>query len=362
MRTGSKPKPREASAQVQAHPHRHPHPHPQVRVGEPPRQDPGSSLWAVTTYYNPGRYRRRRANFDVFRANLPMPLLAIEWSASAEFELLPGDAELLVQVTGGDVLWQKERLLNLALEHLPPNCRQVAWVDCDIVFETAGIERLLLSMLGDCPIVQPYASAGHVAPVPIERMGADDAWRSAPVWRELIGLVRSYREHGRWWDEDGALEAFIQRIGQRPTPGFAWAANRDFLTRHPPFDVWVVGGGDTAYAYAALDAPENVVQRQRLSAAHRELYLERAAALRDELGDRIGFLDGRVLHLWHGDIDNRGYYARHDILAAHEFDPARDLRLDTTGVWAWGEAADSLREGVVRYFEQRREDDEPIDA
>lgn len=335
-----------------------------VRVarGDPVLRDPGGSLWAITTYYNPAGYRRRRANFDVFRRHLRLPLLAMEWSPAGEFELARGDAEVLVQVTGGDILWQKERLLSLALEHLPDSCRQVAWVDCDIVFESADIEKRIVSALGDYALLQPYARARHLAPVPIERMRHVADWRGAATIRELSGLVNSCRELGRWWEDEAKVEIFLRRDRQRPTPGFAWAANRDFLTRHPPFDVWVVGGGDTAYGYAALDAPEHVAHRQGLSRAHREFYLERAAALHDETGERVGSLGGRVLHLWHGDIDNRLYNARHEILARHEFDPARDLALQANGVWGWAGANESLRERVVRYFRERREDEEPMPA
>ena len=33
-----------------------------------------------------------------------------------------------------DVLWQKERLLNVALDFRPDDCEEVAWLDCDVVF------------------------------------------------------------------------------------------------------------------------------------------------------------------------------------------------------------------------------------
>ena len=320
------------------------------------RRDLGGSLWAVTTYFNPRGYNRRRANYRVFRDNLPLPLLAIEWSPNGQFELQPGDADLLIQVGGGDVLWQKERLLNLAIDRLPPSCRHVAWVDCDIVFEAPHLERRMLSALGDHALVQPFESVLYLDPLPLERMLGADAWRSASIERELQGAVFAYRDQKRYWEREGGAEFLAQRGGYRPAPGFVWAAHRDFLARHPLLDVWAVGGGDTAYTYAAFDAPEYVVQRHKLSPPHRELFFERAALLRDEVRDDVGFAAGRIMHLWHGDIDDRGYNTRHLILSEHHFDPARHLRPDPTGVWAWGEAPEALRSSVVRYFEQRRED------
>lgn len=85
------------------------------------------SLWAITSYFNPIRYRRRLANFKRFRENLRVPLVAVELAYGPEFELQKGDAEILIQLRGGAVLWQKERLLNLAMQALPDHCQKVAW-------------------------------------------------------------------------------------------------------------------------------------------------------------------------------------------------------------------------------------------
>src|SRR2546428_4115978 len=91
-------------------------------------------LWAVTSYFNPSRYRTRLANYRMFRAHLKVPLVTVEASFDGHFELGPGDAEILVQRRAQAVLWQKERLLNVALDVLPPECTDVAWIDCDVIF------------------------------------------------------------------------------------------------------------------------------------------------------------------------------------------------------------------------------------
>src|SRR5689334_5884496 len=93
-------------------------------------------LWAITSYFNPMRYERRRINYQLFRKSLRLPLLAIELAYGENFELVESDADILIQLRGKDVMWQKERLLNLALSALPPDCRKVVWVDCDVVFDS----------------------------------------------------------------------------------------------------------------------------------------------------------------------------------------------------------------------------------
>ena len=95
---------------------------------------------------DPAGYQRRKANYHVFRDRLRLPLLTVEWSQTGQFALGPADAELLIQLDGGDVMWQKERLLNVAIAHLPPQCTHVAWLDCDLIFDP----HLIIHELQDC--------------------------------------------------------------------------------------------------------------------------------------------------------------------------------------------------------------------
>jgi hypothetical protein len=42
-------------------------------------------LWAVTSYFNPMKYQRRRANYRLFRERLGVPLLTVELAYGPEF-------------------------------------------------------------------------------------------------------------------------------------------------------------------------------------------------------------------------------------------------------------------------------------
>lgn len=328
-------------------------------VTPPPEKDPASPIWAVTSYYNPAHYRRRWLNYQVFRRHLEVPLMTVEWSPSGSFALQPKDAELLVRIVGGDVMWQKERLLNLAIARLPPSCRYVAWLDCDIVFERADWQRRALHLLQDAPLIQLFTHAIHLRATPEAAMRDDEnAWRASGVANEFIGAVRAAREQPRWWTRDDAPPRFrIGDQGARPTPGLAWAAHRDLLAQHPLFDTWVIGGGDAAFAYAALGGADQLLARYPMSPAMRSAYLKQAAALGGTIGDRAGCLGERLFHLWHGDLGDRAYDQRHGILAVHNFDPARDLEMTYSGAWAWrDETRIALPEAVAAYFDRRRED------
>ena len=121
-----------------------------------------SSIWAVTSLFNPQKYRRRIANYREFRRRLPIPLLTVELSFDGAFEVEEHEADTLVRLRVGDVMWQKERLLNIGIRALPSSCDAVAVLDSDIVFENGDwpveAERLLREHL----VIQPYSCVRHL--------------------------------------------------------------------------------------------------------------------------------------------------------------------------------------------------------
>jgi len=125
---------------------------------------PAGDFWAITSYFNPMRYKRRFSNYKVFRKNLNLPLVAVELAYSNTFELQEGDADILVQLRGGAVLWQKERLLNAALQALPKRCRKVAWLDCDIIFQMVNWADAAGQLLDRVAMIQPFKRAHYLHP------------------------------------------------------------------------------------------------------------------------------------------------------------------------------------------------------
>src|SRR4051794_18027562 len=96
---------------------------------------PADDLWLLTSYFNASGYRTRRQNYDRFRQRIAgLRLLTVECAFGPEPFALEPSAEVL-QVRARDVLWQKERLLNVALAALPADCHKVAWLDGDLLFE-----------------------------------------------------------------------------------------------------------------------------------------------------------------------------------------------------------------------------------
>jgi hypothetical protein len=70
----------------------------------------------------------------------------------------------------------------------------------------------------------------------------------------------------------------------------------------------------------------------------------------------IGFVDGLLLHYFHGAKKNRGYVNRSEILWRNAFDPAKDIKRDWQGLWQLSGDKLALRDQLRAYFRSRDED------
>jgi hypothetical protein len=82
----------------------------------------------------------------------------------------------------------------------------------------------------------------------------------------------------------------------------------------------------------------------------------RAASLKKN----VGYVDGLLMHHWHGKKSDRGYATRGKILVDNQFDPTKDLKYDWQGLYYLvddgTERFVSLRDDMRAYFRSRNED------
>jgi hypothetical protein len=346
---------------------------------------PCPDLWCITAYFNPAQYRTRPANYARFAAPLReagIPLLTVECAFGDDpFELPPGPD--VVQVRARDVLWQKERLINLGVAHLPPQATQVAWLDGDILFTNPDWAVATAALLDTAVVAQPFARAIRLA------QGEDSA-PLASAGHESFAAV---------WQRDRSL-VHVGGLDVHGHTGFAWAARRDLLAQHGLYEAFITSNGDhfLAHAFAgdfASCCVQSVRQGSRLSHVSRrtrrgrlgpllrrilprpmrralhylpgvrqpnnpywEHFLAWGEPVAAQVGGRIGCTPGALLHLWHGDMENRQAGVGRQLLHEQGFDPVRDLRVGPTGCLEWATDQPRLRRWLPEFFRQRREDGE----
>jgi len=332
------------------------------------------SLWAVTAFFNPAGYRSRLGNYHCFRRQLRVPLLTVEWSETGSFQLRDDDADQLLRLGGGDLMWQKERLLTIAARHLPDDCEAVLLIDADILLPGDSWPERLRQLLNHLPVVQPFREVHHLAPVTPAEWSDPADLGSDPHPPGFYLARQSFADHVLHGVQPTALPTVmldvspeqqleIERLSARPSFGHAWAVRRDWLERVGLYEHAVAGSGDLAFAMAIAGRAEEFCRTYPLNGAQQAHYLRWATGAAQEAGPgRIGRLDDAALHLFHGHLNRRSYRSRLEVLAASGFDPGRDLSAAPGDPFTWEASssnAESLRGFFKAYFHHRAEDGVP---
>jgi hypothetical protein len=202
-------------------------------------------VWAITSYFTPVGFRRRLSNYKIFRTNLAVPLVTVELSFDGRFELTDDDADILIQIAGGAVLWQNERLLNLAVNAVPSNVKNVAWLGCDVILERADWVDEAKRQLNEFNAIQLFSAAVEINSEDYEKRpdhyscdASVPGVASLSNASELLSLGKQELNRRR-----AALNKEVLFH-----PGLAWAANRRLLEEHGFYDVSILGGGDELMA------------------------------------------------------------------------------------------------------------------
>jgi hypothetical protein len=297
-------------------------------------------LYAITCFYNPSNYRTKLANYEIFRSKLvsELPLMTIE-CAFGDSGFVLGTEDCL-RIRTEHVLWQKERLLNIAARHVPSRYSKIVWLDCDVIFENEVWPQLTSSLLEAAAVVQPFS---QILRLP---RGADfdvgnNEWRAsfAMLYEAHPNLMVLNREHGH--------------------TGIAWAARRELFDRVGLYDACVSGSGDHIMAHAFCGDWDSscLLRHFGTGSAHLKHFQRWCERVYPLVRAKVKAVPGSVLHMWHGETKDRNYLARNSELARIGFDPDRDLAEDAGDCWIWaGEKAHYLENWARHYFAARKED------
>lgn len=295
-------------------------------------------FWAITSYYNPFKGNLRLLNYYNFRKNLDLPLITIEWSPEGKFDLMKKDAEILVQLSGGDILWQKERLLNIALDYLPKESKYVAWLDCDILFENSNWVKLASGLLEDNDVIQLFEKVINLKNTNTKQINLEVA-KKLPFEKSVYSGIYAYK-NGLSPDD----------IIFQSNPGLAYAAKTAWLKKNKFYDVTVVGGGDTFFLFALINHIEHI-----LSGPYTQQQKKHYKAWSHKIKSKpkISYLPQKIYHMYHGDSKFRRYSDRHMILTELNFDPLIHLELSDKGIWQWTFEGNNIKHKVYEYMKSR---------
>jgi len=309
-------------------------------------------IWGITTFFNPCGYTAIMANYHVFRKSLQkqgLPLITVELAFGNDpFFFHKEDADILIQRRGGDVLWQKERLLNIALEYLPDNCDKVVWLDSDVLFENGDWVEQTSKNLEQYMVVQPFSAIIRL-PHGVTRCDWQTCHRGT-------GEKELFHSFGYSMVHYGKIAARF--FHSRGMTGGAMAMRRSLLHKYKFYDADITGAGDLIMAQAFCG--NTTYERLAMMSVAQKMHVQQwAQDITEGTQCSVHYTQGIAYHLWHGEKKNRRYTQRHVATKSANFDPEKDIIIDAiSGAWCWNSTKPALHNASIQYFAKRKEDGE----
>jgi hypothetical protein len=303
-------------------------------------------LAVVSCFFNSQDYQSKQEALEVFSkamrsSGIPLYMAGATLGGEDSVVAVAKDA---YHFRGGEVMWQKERLLNLLIRRLPARFTKIAWIDADILFENPDWAVDTSRLLNNVMVVQPYSHCFRLRPHHQAYNGEGERLQAFTAVRNALPRFAQsgpYELHGH--------------------TGYAWAARREFLTAIGLYDAAIGGTADHLMAHAfAGDFASQCIRATvgDLSSGFAWHFRHWAESAWDIVHGSMGVVDGAALHLWHGEHHNRGYVTRNTELISLGFDPLRHLVAGRSGLWRWSSDGQRFRGFVDSYFKSRFEDTE----
>jgi hypothetical protein len=231
---------------------------------------------------------------------------------------------------------------------LPAGCEKVAWIDGDVIFARPDWPHAASRLLHRAPLVQLFHQRHNL---PAGSLPEVTPSAGAPGIAHSIAYELAHRRVSPDVIAEGSI---VGRWGIML--GLAWAARRDLLETHGLYDAGILGGGDRALAAAAFGQFDALGEAWCPNRRQSEHFHAWARPFHETVRGQVEYVEGAIHHLWHGDRQDRRYRTRYADFRRFDFDPFRDIAVDSNGSWRWSTDKPEMHRYVENYFLSRRED------
>jgi hypothetical protein len=327
---------------------------------------------AVTSYFNPLNYQSRKDNYLLFKNQLQIPLLTIEWSPEGKFDLTAQDADFLIQLSSGDLMWQKERLLNIAFFQIPSHFKYIAWLDSDIIFLNKDWLKKSEILLQDNYIIQPFSEVFYLDKKTRKELSqnreraVDTSQLNCTELRSRYSFVHQYKNLGNKILEDDLNLRFnvksSDKLFHQPAYGFAWVARKDFINQYQLYDRSILGGSDILLAYALVDGVKILKEKYESVGwgfyCNSQSFTSWHENISHATNGKLSFAQGSLIHLFHGELQNRQYISRINDALKYHLNLDQDIVYTQQKLWKFTkqELKDSFSDYFYSYLKLRQED------
>jgi hypothetical protein len=331
-------------------------------------------MCAIVIYFNPIGYKNRIKTFRNFLHHLngfDVEVITVELAFANQTFLVTNSTKNHIQLRTDDIMFYKENLINIALKKMPVTCKYVAWIDADVRFENRDwVENAILA-LEEYKIVQLFKYSSFLGPkneTDVASLGfgyccVAGIYKKNYSTDRLRLLALEYKNSSR------ALSDF-------PRTGLAWASTKAVLTAmHGLFDLHILGrllfqynsiqshgmqilsvagAGDFYMANALVH-----LKNYKISASFDSKLAEWSKNANMHINNSIGYINGTLLHEYHGTLANRNYLRKERLLTRRQmvYEPKTHVMYDTDGLMRYQSSAREYFNRLVEKFLISRKED-----
>lgn len=302
-----------------------------------------SKAVVVACFFNPQKSPYRLVAFQKWYHSIKhLNHRIIECLIGEDAESQLPESPYIVQVHADTLLWHKETLFNRVVAELPEELRYVFLMDADVLLTNDNWLVEGVEALQTANVIQPFEYCIHLEKMQVKPDFDVDAYRP------LVNDVE--RRHKRMWRSFCANHVTTNLSGHTNYDvhghvGFLWGFRREILDRVPIYDRALIGGADHILAHAAAgQIPHKCIEKSFTD--NLDEILEWSRAFHVAVQGRLGYVQGDLYHIWHGDIADRQYLKRiKDFTGA-----TKNIGKDKQGFYvASGKDANYMK----RYYRQR---------
>lgn len=286
----------------------------------------------ITTHFNPARWTRQSETYYEWLSALgPLGnhVKCYELVLDDDTQEIEG-SHVIRGTREKHAMWQKEALINRAIEDHGDQFKYVAWLDHDFVFgDPKWLTRALDKLKRGTTAVQLFSRLKYLR---VDRV----------VTHSIAGAVASWQQ-----PPPGGYN-----------PGGAWMADMAYIRKIGGlYDRCLVGDGDNMLFdhFAGRFGDHFKLKTPRIQSDMKRWMS--GTWMRTRGKRSMDHLNMTVYHLYHGEVANRQYGKRDMILCEHDFDPRIDVINNADGILEWATDKPAFHEAVRQYFHARREDE-----
>jgi len=288
--------------------------------------DGDNTLHVIGVVSNPARWHSRfriAREWITHMKDIPnISLTIVEAAFGSRHHELHGTGYDHIKVRTNSETWIKESMIDLAYRHISvkyPDAKYFAWIDADVFFKDIHWAQETIQQLQHFEVVQP--------------------WRDCCDLDSHGGIIQHFKSFGYQHQRGVKKQMHPSQPYEYSHSGFAWACTRKFAegmfgaggANGPLMDWAVLGSADHHMAFAMIGEVKNTIHGGMSPAFFRKCHEWQDRAVRITQKD-VGYVHGRIEHLWHGNKTRRYYRERWQILVDCKYNPDTDIIHDEQGL------------------------------